>query len=349
MINDPYDLPEEPEPDQTTDITAPFYPKFVLKTGTEIISDFYISDGNIRKPWKSGAIKKAGPGIYSDGNQLTKYDAAATEIETITLNSTPTQIKSVNNSLYYCKEITPAEAYSMGGQAKFYSEFYKDDDIISDWYLNQMNCAGIVAADGQVFAVNQFGAYSIIEGTAANVMHVHDGEFYYHSLNTVTREFEFNNLAAQSYNMNYVHGSDQWIKYDGLFYSEKGDIWSEETGLLESVTDMKSFNSAPYPVDLLARPTLLSAGENDGKLYWIEANTGILFEFDPNIDTVSQKWVMYQGEGSLAYGIGKSDSLKPVLIDGKIYFSNYGSVNYLDLESGMVVVYYGGVGEIWAW
>ena len=81
-------------------------------------------------------------------------------------------------------------------------------------------------------------------------------------------------------------------------------------------------------------------------MYWLECNSGFIFEYNPATDALNQKWRIYTGNGTHDTGIAKRDSLKPLLSGDKLYFSNDGCIYSLGMITGMINIFYAGNGEV---
>lgn len=347
------DVPPEPEPIPDTQPPPP--PPIIIPDFTVRIADsLYFSEPYQMRLWKSGNIEKASPGIYAVENDLITLDTNGNELSIITL-ITPiigafrTKIKSTENGVYYCVEYPPALSSTLGGRSSTYSEFYKDNTIISTWYLNRFSCDKVLSVGPEVFVLDTAGSHHTIDGASTLVNYVLDNVFYRHDLNIGGKYMRFNNFL-EFYNLNYALNADQWINFEGLNYSENGYTWSADTRFIENATVMHAWNIKPYPVNPelpnAQAPILLSAGISAGKLYWIECNSGYVFEYDPALDTLTQKWKIYLGDGMRDTGILKRESLHPHIFGGKLYFSNDSAIYSLGLETGFINIFYAGSGVV---
>ena len=343
------DPPIVSEPDQTPDVPPPAPTKIIPKFGLKVGQDLYFSDGVEVFLWGSGNINRAGPGLFNIENELVEFDSSGDEISRLELAAVPTKIGLTEQGLYYCVEYPPELAFELGGMAKTYSEIYKDNVIFSAWYFNKFDCADIVSVGDEVWIIDQNRTYHLINGISSDIVHVEDGRFYMHSWNSAGKTITFN-WSVETYGLNFILSAKQWINFDGIEYSENGYTWSEATGLLENETALWDFTSAPYPIDpalpFSEAPVLLAIGEFEGLLYWLECNSGWLFEYNPADDSLVQKWLLYEGDGTHNAGIEKSQSLSPLLVDSNLYFSDNGAVHVLDILNGFVTIFYGGEGEV---
>ena len=342
----PDDDPDEPDDDDDEPIESfGVIPKFALYTG----EDFYFSDEKQMKLWKTGTVKKSGVRkfiVAESGSQLTDLitlDQAAKTIETESLSLNTVKIRIIGDDKFHCVEYPPELSYSLGALYRTYSEIYKNDEIMGIWYLNDFECREIVTASDNVFIANQHGTHELIEGDAEDVLHVSDSNFIIHSDDKAYRHIWVNS-TQESYKKDYILTSKQWIEYNGVFYSEKGHTWSETDGLTEAANDLDSFGELPYPVTpelpYAQRPTLLKLGVYSEKLYWVECNSGFVFEFDPGTGGIEQKFKIYDGDGSSHSGGLKRHSLKPLIVDNMLYFSNDVAVYSLNLDDGIINIFY---------
>lgn len=344
---------EQPAPDEPPPAPLTFTPKFTIKTDAS--ADYYISDGITTQLWLSGQIRRAGPGLYTNGDQLTQYDANANPSPPVTLAAIPTQIKSINDDIYYCLEYSPAESSALGAQARVHTEIYKreadatTDSLLSFFALNQHSCDGIVSVGTAVWIIDDMGAYHPVESAPSDILQIIPNRFYIYDRDPEAKTVMING-ALESYLTNYALSGSQWILSDGVEYSESGTTWSTATGLIESATALSDFNAWPYPIapelPFGESPVFLSVGERDGLLYWVECNSGWLFVYDPMSDDLTQSWRLYQGDGMHSTGINNRDSLSPFLSGSDLYFSEPGAVSVLDIDSGFISIFYGGGGSV---
>lgn len=320
-----------------------FEPDILIITDTSA----YLSDGSTLNEIVDGLAKYAGHRLLIVGSDLIEYDATGDGQIKYTFGSEPVQVLD-NGSIYHCLETDPDTALALGAQAKWYSEFFKDDVSLDFWYMNQMRCTDLVSANDIVWNIDENGSLKLIDGVASGVEHIHEPDFYIHSLDIVNKRISFNDQVPQDYTFNYILNAKQWQEFGGLFYSENGYTWSEAAGLSEAVNSLDDWNAAPFPVALpMAQyPTLIAAGVNDGLLFWIEANTGWLMSFNPGADEFLQVYRIYEGDGMTA--TGESKDLQPVMVWPYLYYFDGGWFQ-LDMEAGFTSLFYAGSAEIRKW
>lgn len=333
---------ETPSPEPTQPETA-FSPNILIITATGA----YLSDGETTKPLVTGVVTYTGQRLLIVGSELIEYDATGDGTTRFTFDSAPVQALD-NGSVYHCLETDPDTALSLGAQAKWYSEFFKDGVSLDFWFMNQMRCTDLVTANGIVWNIDENGSHQIVDGVASGVEHIHEPDFYIHSLDIVNQRIEFNDQVPQDYAFNYILKAEQWQFFDGLFYSENGYTWSEAAGLSEAVNALDGWNAAPFPVSLpMAQyPRLIAAGVHDGLLYWIESNTGWLMSFDPAGDSIEQVYRLYEGDGMTS--TGESKDLRPVMVWPYLYYFDGGWIQ-LDMETGFSSLFYAGGADVYKW
>lgn len=336
---------QDPTPDVLPIIAPIIAPvKFTVK----IDNSLYFYRGENLELWKTGKINKSGPYSFSVGNLLYTFDATGNEIATAQLDSTPDAILKTDLATYHCTEYPPALALSMGGRYRIYSEFYKDNNIISPWYLNQRPCGKFSNVGTEIFSANKAGTIRTIDGVSSLVFNVLDGVFYNHSLSMGAKTFYFNDSIIV-YGLNSAFNNHQWINYNGLNYSGNGYTWGELESLIPAATVLTEFTTPYYFGTWLPaqeRPVLLAVGSVGNKLYWIECNSGDLLEYDPVNNTLIKKWSLYLGDGLKNSGQAKQKVLNPFVFEGVLYYNEGGAINKIDLQTGFGGVFYGGLGNI---
>jgi len=326
----------------TQSITTPPI-KFAVQTTTEI----YFFNGINLNLWKSGTIKKVGSNEFVVNDTIYNLTSEGIETSSTILPKIPTAIKRTDSGVVWCYQYTKQEAYAMGGQPKPYSAFYLDNTIISQWYFNQFECKSIESIGTDVFAVDQNGGYHTITGSYTNVFHADN--LIMHSLDTLHKTIGFNS-NTENYGFNYAMNSRQWILYNNIYYAENGYTWTETGGLIENGTVLHGWNAYPYPLTT-QNPfgealVLLKVGISNHKLYWIECNSGFLFEYDSNTDALTQKSRLYISNGLRSTGIYFRGVLKPFLMDHILYYSEGGAIHSLDINTGSLNIFYANVGEV---
>lgn len=339
-ISPPVSAPQEPEPQ--------FNPGIMLV----ILSGRYLSDGSETREFEHSATTRAAPRIYVSGSTLTEYDATGDIVTETELEAEPTAALVTDAGIYYCRQYSAQESFALGAQAKIHTEIYKDDQILSFFAFNQYSCAGMTEADGNVWIIDDTGGYHPVEAAPDSVTHVQPGRFYMSDLDLISDTINFNGTSSD-FELNYIITARAWINHDGTEYSENGYTWTTGAGLSESATAMHDFNISPYPITPELphgeNPVLITAGAYKDLLLWIECNSGWLISYDPDTDTRSQSWRLYDGDGTHEAGVLYRDLLKPLISGGKLYYSIESAVMAIDIETGVSAVFYGGSGYVEIW
>jgi hypothetical protein len=327
---------KDPTADTKPTANTVFTPLYIM----QIENDAYRCNTSECELFGTGQLDKAASNLFVLDNQLFSFDDTGPPI---TLDHVPTQSRSTEDGLYTCIELTPEESQAQGAQPKYHTEFFLDGSSLGHWVFNQMRCIDIIHAGGSTFAVKETGALKQIGGDEKTALYVLENEFVMHSLDEINTRIDFND-RTEDFTMNHLTSSKQWLKYADQYYSEKGYVWDPVEGLQELVTAMQDFNTAPYPIELPygQTPTLLSIGVRDESIYWIEANTGWLIAYDPELDEINIPIRLYTGDGLHSTGVNYRDTLKPVIIEQYIYYTHDGILKRLDLDTGFFDEIYAG-------
>lgn len=341
-----------PEPDATPDT-----PSAEIKLAVKVGDDLYLSTMNemfLASTGTTGNINRIQSQAFQIDNNLIQFDKDGQETSSLTLSFTPSVISQTDAGLFYIKEIPPDEALAMGGLYRTYSEIYRDHVVISPWYLNEWKCDNIISAGSEVYALAG-STYHQLYGMYSDIVYIEPGAFVMHSWDSINSRINFNS-NIETFATNNILNARNWQEYDGLYYSENGFTWSESDGLSEAVTALWDFTSSPYPVDLPQgqAPVLLGVGAVGGALYWIECNSGWLFEYLSETDTLIKLWRLYDGDGMHSTGIAFRNDLKPVMVEddageGVLFFSNDGCIYTLEITTGFINIFYSGNGEAIKW
>ena len=331
--------------DSTTDtpvfVEPSWTPNIVIITETEA----FLSNGEETQLLASGSVKYVDQRLLAVENQLISYDQTV-DVRMV-FDQVPVQVLD-NDSVYHCIEYDPDTAQSLGAQARWYSEFFRDGISMGSWFMNQMRCIDLISVGEIVWNIDENGSPQLIDGIASDVEYIHNGTFYIHSKNIVDQQISFNDLPAQDYVFNYIFAAQQWQEFESLWYSENGYTWSETAGLSENVNTLWDWNEQPFPIalDIGQYPTLVSAGVNNGLMYWIESNTGWLFAFDPASDSIEMVYRLYLGDGQRSTGTDKD--LRPLMVWPDLYYFD-GAWFQLNMETGVTSLFYAGSAEVLRW
>lgn len=290
---------------------------------------------------------KCGFRCFMDGNTMVFYDDSGSTAATVDIEIDADFIQGD----WMIELIDPDTAFSLGGLRKDYSQPYFKGVAVGHWSANQWKTEDLIETiSGDVIAIDQAGNFhSLTEINGIN----YAKKILIHDFDAVARTaiIEHDSAYSVSWETNYFNGAKDWLELDGVWYSWNG--YELETDLTEYANALWDFNlnvSVLVP-DLQSgqNPTVIGAGVYDGSLYWIECGTGQLYKFTPENNALEAVNRLYIGDGLRLTGLSYRDSLKPVIIGGDLYFNESGSVWKLDLESGVVGLFFGGVGEVLEW
>lgn len=208
----------------------------------------------------------------------------------------------------------------------------------------------MITADAITWNIDQNGTPHPIDGTpTGTVEHIHPGAFYISNYDPGNMRIDFNG-AYESFTINNILAAKSWIESDGTFYSANGYTWSDAAGLSENINVLWSWNAHPYPatgIPFASSPNFAAAGAHDGELYWVELNTGWLFEFDIALDQISFLHRIYEGDGTNQTADNHVD-LNPVLVYPDLYVYDQ-NVYKINVETGLTELMFVGFAEVERW
>ncbi|NIA28354.1 MAG: hypothetical protein GWP06_00400 [Actinobacteria bacterium] len=284
-----------------------------------------------------------GAKCFTDSDQRIIYDESGEIVSQETLIVEPSFILGD----WIIENIDPDTAFSLGGQRKDYSRIYFQGVEQGNWFLNQWKATDLIQTiSGDIIVIEGNNFHPLTAVTGIN----HAKNLLIHDFDSVNRTaiIETNGVYAVSWATNYFNGAKDWLFLNGIYYSWNG--YELEADLTENANALWGWNTTPYLVEIPngQNPTLLSAGVFENALYWIECNTGWLTRYVPESDVLETVSRLYVGDGYRTTGLLYLDSLKPVIVQGKLYFYD-GSIWEFDLRSGIVNLFFGGSGEVAEW
>ncbi len=355
----------EPTPTKTTNnITTqtpatpappadPGTPEIILATYDGNAVKFY--DGDTFTVWKTGHAVQADTRIISVDTVLYYLDAFGQTISSISLPATPDFISLHGSDVYIFQKISPADALSMGAQFKHYTRVYKNGLELGNWFLNQWETIETRVTISDVTAITPTGAVHAVTGSYSNIFTaIENGPFIIdYDSGARTANFKTTGTNNESWATNYMSNAKYWQEADVIFYSNNGYEYSDTDGLTENANALARFNSLPFPVTIPNGefPVVISSGANfensETVLYWIECNTGNLFRYIPSVDQLNQVSRLYMGNGMRVTGLSYAENLKPVMIEGVIYYHDQGNIYKCETSTGNISVFHGADVLIW--
>lgn len=337
----------EPDPTPTPDIEPPIelepepiIPDVRLALLTDATNDkLYFYNGVEFSDQSADNPKYCGYRCFTDGTTLNYYDSTGDVYASHDLIIAPDLISrdSTTGTTYIVENIDPATALSLGAQHKDYARIYIDNVEQQWWFFNQYIVKDLFSIGSDVFTKDSNGKFRDINENltginAANGLIVWD--FDSPSKTAIVRTPDGVDHSV-SWAMNNFNNSKYWQFLDGIWYSQNGYEFDGAT-LTENVNPLWTWNGE----------VILGAGTDEAALYWIDASTGWLYRHIVSIDSLEQRWRLYNGDGLTSTGYAKIDNLKPVLIRENLYFSDGGAVWKMDVDTGLVGVFFGGDGVV---
>lgn len=354
IIDPPIDPPVDPGviiPPVIDPIITPETIKLSLSDSNNII--FY--DGTNFMSWNTGAVRIAGMRQITFYDILYTLDEYGETVSTDQLIIPPDYIHVVGSDTWIIEDISPADALALGAMYRNYTRIWKNNIEDGLWFMNEWKTEKLIKTfSGDIIAVENTGAYHLVNGTASNIFHADKLFIYDFDVGTKTATIKYDAVYQVSWLQNYISSARYWIKADGIFYSNNGYTWTP-AGLNEQVNKLWDFNSTPYGVIIpngefayvIDAGIRFENGEN--VIYWLECNSGWLFRFVPSINKLEMKYRLYFGDGMRQTGILYSKTIKPVIIENDLYFTDINTVWKLDLDTGNVTSFYGGDYEVREW
>ncbi len=258
-------------------------------------------------------------------------------------------LKASNGDVHLCEYIDPTTAGQLGAMPRDYSRIWINGVESGNWFNNQYICDEFLqTSSGDILIKDTLGRYY---GVPAVGFAKHGGLLIYNEdVFARTSQFKTNFSYNEAWGFNYATSTNSrnWQFADGNWYNANGYIWDELLGLREQATIMQAWN-APNP----EAPVLISVGTElyfgETVLYWLECNTGWVYRYVPSVDRQDQVVRLYVGDGIRQSGLAISRVINPFLLDGQIYFTNAGSLNKADINTGVVSVFVGANVEVMGW
>jgi hypothetical protein len=289
--------------------------------------------------------KDCGFRCFTDGNDKVFYNDDGEPIAYEYMTTKPDFVAGD----WFLKKIDPQTAVSLGAQARDHTSIYYENSEVNHWSLNQWEATGLIATgSGHVIAIDNNRAFRPVSSNISGIIYA--GDLLIYDVDPVARTAliaDSSGSVQVSWETNYFNSADQWLKSGGVWYSWNGYEFSGS--LSENANALWSWNTNEPPVDSIESPVVIAAGTVGNLLYWVECNTGFLISYDVESNSISTVYRLYIGDGLRATGILNRDNLRPVIISGVLYFQVSGSIWKLDLASGVVQLFFAGVGEVEAW
>lgn len=367
----PEDLPVAEVPDEPAPETpeTPDDPESPVTTSQNAVK-LALYDGSTLRLWDGetltdayiGAIREGGDKKLSIENVLYYFDEYGEAVHSEWLPVVPDHIlvdesgigrgeTVYEDDVFVIEDITPEEAYALGGLYKHYTRVYKNgEEMNAPWYMNQWWCTDVIqTSSGHILGVNEYGSFVNLTDDK-DVYDAEDGGLLWYDMGT-----EQGNVCDESgeYHITWVTNhfdNGRWQLADGVWYSENGFEWTAAGGVVSDANAMYCWNNwTDYSVETVydgayaEKPYMLPAGvwsvNGEECTYWIECNTGQLYRHIPSIDSLEMIIELYDGPGTRMGGIPYFNSLDPVIIDGVMYYHESNAVKTFDLSTTLISVF----------
>jgi hypothetical protein len=289
--------------------------------------------------------KDCGFRCFTDGNEKVFYGDYGLPIAYEWMNIEPDFVCGD----WILEKIDPQTALSLGAQAKYHTRIYYQGSEIGHWSANQWEAIGLFkTVSGDVIAIDQNQGFRPVSSNISNINHAKDLLIY--DFDGAGRTAVIAPGGFVSWSTNSFNQADQWLKVGDIWYSWNG--YEYEDNLIEYANSMWGWNNGNPPVETSEAPVVIAAGvreEFETVLYWIECNSGWLIRYTPSSDQLTAVHRLYMGDGLRMTGIAHESDLKPVIIGDCLYFNESGAIWRLDLDSGIVQLFFGGKGEVNGW
>lgn len=330
------------EPDDSTPDTPsePAVSMALVSTDLYLYKDDFEAQ-NIVEP------KTCGNKCFTDADMKLYYDSDGYVVAAESMDVSPDYILDD----WSIQDVSPDVAYAAGALYKWYSKVFYQDVEQGSWFDNRWKTKELIKTiSGEYIAIDTTGAYHPLSSVINDINYadeiiIRDFDAYYR-----TAVIEATTDVAVSWLTNYFNSAKDWLPLNGIWYSWNGYEYDEVT-LTEEANAMWSWNVGPYVVTLpyAQSPTIISAGTYNNALYWIECNSGVVVKYTPSDDSLIPVFGIYSGDGYRTTGLARRDTIKPEIIGNLLYVNNDGSVNSVDLDSGIVSLVFAGEGEVVAW
>ena len=336
---DPEPAPEPPPPAPVinTPDPEPAPPIFSLMVYDAAGAGF--SNGTIYQDWRIGKVTPAGPGLVAVDDILYTVDAQGNEVSAVQLPAIPSVVALSGTDIWTFETIPVDYAAANGGMFKEYTRLWLNYAESGTWLDRQyVVMRAVTTLSGDVVAYDTLIRPYTVTGPEAP-HYASEGGIFVHSVDAVARTGRIMTDTGNfniSWATNFFNSANQWLEINGAWYSWNGYIWNATDGLAESATAMTDFLISPVPY-VIEVGTRVEASLERG--YWIEANTGWLWRYTPETDTLEQATRLYVMAGTRADGALIGKAMEPQIIDmagnDSLYYVYDGYVWRYDFVSGI--------------
>ena len=338
----------ENQESDTTDDTPAQTTSSPISMSLLTANDVYLYDDEEFVAQESEDPKACGDQCFTDGDIKVFYDDYGVMAATESMDIDPDHVLDD----WSIVDVSPDVAYAQGALYKWYSAVYFQGDEQGSWYNNKWKTGRIIKTlSGEYIAIDDTKNYHPLSTALVGINYA--GDLLVHNFDAANKTATVE-TASQSvtvtWEYNYFNGAKDWLELDGTWYSWNG--YEFTTVLEEEANALWGWNVGDYPIVLPygQYPTIISAGVYGDKLYWIECNKGIVFDYNPATDEITPRFGLYSGDGYKTTGLAMRDTLKPEIVDNTLHVTLEGAVQGINLDSGIVsLVFAAEGGEVTAW
>jgi len=293
------------------------------------------SNGTTYSHFINGIITPVGPSLFAVDDILYTVDNLGATISTTQVPAIPSAVIISGPDMWTLETIPAAYAAANGGMNREYTRVWLNYTEQGTWLDRQWTAThAVVTLSGDIIAYDTLGRLYTITGTETP-HYAADAGIFVHSVDPANRIGKIMTGAGNhniSWSTNYFNGADEWLDIEGAWYSWNGYRWNVADGLTEQDTAMSAFINWTNPV-IIEAGTRMNAALERG--YWIEANTGWLWEYTPAMDRLETVMRIYVADGDRNTGILYAAVMDPRIVQDVLYYTFEGQVWRYDFGSGI--------------
>ena len=297
------------------------------------------SNGVTYSHFMNGIVAPVGPSMFAVDDIIYEVNAFGATVATTQLPAIPSAVAISGPDIWTFETVPPEYAALNGGLSREYTRVWLNYIEQGSWLDRQWTATKAVSTlSGDVIAYDTLNRLYTITGPEVPHYASEDGIFV-HTVDVVNRTGKVMTGAGNfniSWATNYFNGADEWLELGGSWYSWNGYRWNVADGLTEQDTALADFINWTRPVVIAAGVRMDAALERG---YWIEANTGWLWEYTPAMDRLETVLRLYVADGERVTGIAHASDMEPQIIStlGRdvLYYTFEGQIWRYDFGSGI--------------
>lgn len=293
------------------------------------------SNGTGYNHFMDGHVTPISAGTFSVDDIIYEVDALGTVISKVQLPAIPSAVAVTASEIWTFETIPAVWAAANGGMYDEYTQIWQGYSEYIPWYNTRFEVtAAKSTASGDVIAYDILGIPITVTDAVTTHYAAQDG-ILIHTVDAVNRKGQVRTAAGDypvAWSTNNFNSAKQWIEIAGAWYSWNGYRWNVVDGLTEGDTALADFVNWTLPVVISAGVRMDASLERG---YWIEANTGWLWMYTPDMDTLEQVVRLYVADGERMTGINHAADMEPQILDGILYYSFEGAIWRYGFDSGI--------------